>query len=315
MKRTIIFLVVLASLLLIVWLSFMQSNESTSSTQKDVSGGGVGNSAPNNTDQAFGNASTTQLNAGSTSVLFLGEIAGDANSSGMYTVNVRKTFRGSLPSTVNIAGSSCQLANGSWYTITATSSKDGSLKCEAAAYFRGDYQYVADFSDDRVLVGASHDIFVAKVLRQMGAKERGIGPETQFEVLVIENIKGDLRGNVIVDQQGGYVDGKIYIPGYDFAPTAESTSADGTLLQPGSTYIFATRYNPNENWYTLIPYPTALQLLDSNADASVGQIVSTANADHRFLELKNAYPNEELLSADVIHNNALNSYTATHPGK
>src|SRR6267154_990346 len=48
-------------------------------------------------------------------------------------------------------------------------------------------QYAADFSNDAVLVGASHNIFTAKVLQQIGTKDLGDGPETQFLVEIIEN--------------------------------------------------------------------------------------------------------------------------------
>src|ERR1041385_5609136 len=42
--------------------------------------------------------------------------------------------------------------------------------------------YSADFSNDQILVGASHHIFVGRVLRQIGSTDLGIGTETQFEV-------------------------------------------------------------------------------------------------------------------------------------
>jgi hypothetical protein len=64
--------------------------------------------------------------------------------------------------------------------------------------------YVADFRDDKILMGASHNVFIARVTREVGTKGHEFGPETQFEVEVIENIKGDLSGTVIVNQQGGY---------------------------------------------------------------------------------------------------------------
>lgn len=166
-----------------------------------------------------------------------------------------------------------------------------------------DAQYAADFSDDKILMGASHNVFVGKVIRQSGTKERGIGPETQFEVVVIDNIKGDLHGVITVDQQGGYKDGTLYVVGDDTVSPAKDGS--GYLLQPGSTYLFATRYNPTEHWYTLNSYPTASKLLSTDAGAQDASLRTLAEADLRVQQLRVAYPNEILMSADVAHNNTL----------
>lgn len=166
-------------------------------------------------------------------------------------------------------------------------------------------QYVADFSDDKALIGASHNVFVGKVLREVGKKERGIGPETQFEVEIIENIKGGLTDTVIVNQQGGYKDGVLHIvEGVD----DDKSGADEYMLRPGSTYLFATRHNEKENWHTLNSYPTARKLLSANADASSDELKDIANNDSRVEELREAYPNEILLPADVQNNRTLNSY-------
>jgi len=173
-----------------------------------------------------------------------------------------------------------------WYTIVKIS------------IYIIDIQSAADFSDDKVLMGASHNIFIGKVTRQIGSKGRGIGPETQFQVAVIDNIKGDLHGTVTVDQQGGYKDGVLYIVDDDYP------------LQPGSTYLFATRYNPQQDWYTLNPYPTARKLLSGDASALEADIKALSANDSRVQELKAAYPHEILLDADIKHNNTRNSYKA-----
>lgn len=64
--------------------------------------------------------------------------------------------------------------------------------------------YVANFDDNRVLVGASHNIFIAQVIEKVGNKDTGIGPVTQYKVNIIDNIKGELYSEVIVEQQAGY---------------------------------------------------------------------------------------------------------------
>jgi len=169
-------------------------------------------------------------------------------------------------------------------------------------------QYAADFSDDKVLIGSSHNVFIGKVVRQIGNKERGISPETQFEVAVIDNIKGDLHGTVTVDQQGGYKDGTLYVVGDDMISL--SPDGNGYLLQPGSTYLFATRYNPTENWYTLNSYPTAIKLLSADGNASDVSLKARAESDPRVQQLKAAYPHEILIDADVAHHNTRNSYVS-----
>jgi hypothetical protein len=167
-------------------------------------------------------------------------------------------------------------------------------------------QYAADFSNDAVLVGAAHNIFVGKVIRQVGNEERGIGPETQYEVQVIDNIKGNLQGTVVVDQQGGYKDGSLYIISDDYPLTRQTK--DAYLLKLGYTYLLATRYNDKKDWYTLNSYPTANKVLSQDALVGETQLKSISEADSRVQALKTAYQHEILLDADVRHNNAQNSY-------
>ena len=180
---------------------------------------------------------------------------------------------------------------------------------------RIDPEYSADFSNDKILVGASQNIFVGKVVQEKSTKELGFGPETQFEVQVFSNIKGNLSGNVVVDQQGGYENGVLYVVGDNDESgdaVSPSSSANSHLLQPGSTYLFATRYNQQQNWYTLNSYPTASKLLSSNSTLSLGDLQALALTDPRVKQLQAAYPNEVLLSADLAHGNTMNSYQSLY---
>lgn len=164
-------------------------------------------------------------------------------------------------------------------------------------------EYVADFSNNRVLMGASHNVFVAKVIKQIGNIERGIGPETQFEVQIVLNIKGNLQGTVTLDQEGGYDNGILYY-----------IDGGASLLEPGTTYLLATRYNPQENWYTLNPSIFGSQFIIHDETASINQLQALAQNDTRVKQLEEAYPNEILLDADVENDNALNSYQSLHGG-
>jgi len=170
-----------------------------------------------------------------------------------------------------------------------------------------DPEYATDFSDDRVLMGASHAVFVGKVIAQTNNKQRGIGPETQYQVEIIDDIKGDLQGIITVDQLGGYEGDTLYVVKNDNI-NSSLNQGGGYLLQPGSTYILATRYNSQENWYTLNPYPTASKLISNNSIFTNAQLKVMAENDSRFQALQIAYQHEILLGADVQHNNALNSY-------
>jgi len=54
-----------------------------------------------------------------------------------------------------------------------------------------DAMYPANFADDRILMGASHDVFIGRVISQIGTQVIGGAPQTQFTVSVIANIKGN----------------------------------------------------------------------------------------------------------------------------
>lgn len=170
-----------------------------------------------------------------------------------------------------------------------------------------DYEYPADFSNDEVLVGASHNVFVGRVVKKVSEKDPSGYPETQFEVQVIENIKGDLNGNVTLNQQGGFKNGISYAVAYE--PDEILKGGDSNyLLQIGSTYLFATRYYEKENWHSLNPHINARKLLSTDAGTDASTLKSLANEDGRVNQLKSAYENEILLEADVLQNNTLNNF-------
>src|SRR5712692_5597487 len=97
-------------------------------------------------------------------------------------------------------------------------------------------------ADDRVLMGASHNVFVGKVISQIGTRAEPLSsgkaiPITQFSVELISNVKGNLQGTVTVEQSGGYQDGVLLVneDGDTFGPSNKSGA--GYLMQPGSTYL------------------------------------------------------------------------------
>jgi hypothetical protein len=163
-------------------------------------------------------------------------------------------------------------------------------------------QNVVDFQNDKALMGASHNVFVGRVVKQVGTKTRVEVPETQFSVEVVSNIKGNLTGTVVVDQFGGYKNGVLYVVDGESAHEVDGTTAGAVgsttgLLEIGKTYLFATRYSVDEKWYTLISDPAAKKMLSSDFAK-----------DSRVIALQKAYKNEILLDADVQAKTTFNSY-------
>lgn len=170
--------------------------------------------------------------------------------------------------------------------------------------------YDVDYSDERILVGASHNVFVGKVIRKIGNKSDTDTPKTQFEVEVIHNIKGKLEGVVIVDQTGGYENGILYlVHGGDVVAPADDGDTDAdSLLEPGVAYLFATRYNEQRGWYTVSAPPYDKKLFSRDKTLKKSQLEILAKNDKTVLEFEEAYRNEIPYDADVKNNNAKNSY-------
>lgn len=98
-----------------------------------------------------------------------------------------------------------------------------------------------DVTDPQRLVGWADNVFVGKVVNLSGTSdERGM-LETQFKVEVEENIKGELQGEITVNQQGGY-DGKNLI-----------LVENDQLLKEGESYLFITRKIEEQNLHTVVP--------------------------------------------------------------
>ncbi len=115
-----------------------------------------------------------------------------------------------------------------------------------------------DVSDKRKLVGFADNVFVGRVLEQVGTSsiptsDPGPGvPRTQYSVKVLENIEGNLSGTVTVSQEGGYI---TYVP--DSGPKEGQrvrelvTFGEDPMLEPGQTYLFVTRYDERRDYYQI----------------------------------------------------------------
>ena len=103
---------------------------------------------------------------------------------------------------------------------------------------------VTDLSDDRNLVGFSHNVFLGRVVENLGQTEERGWPETQFRINVLEILKGTVSGEVTVNQQGGY---------WESNSSRYRIEGDPNLLESGKIYLFATRHLPEKDWHTLMP--------------------------------------------------------------
>lgn len=153
---------------------------------------------------------------------------------------------------------------------------------------------IYDPSDNRQVVGAYHDIFTGKVLQKQEPTSYDAIPQTQYLVEVVDNIKGTLNGKVIVSQ----LDGLVF--------TDEGKKPP--ILQVGSAYLFATRENPDTGWNVLSAHPSGVKLLSEDRNLSVDTLLKLSKEDPRVKELREAYPQEIIPSADLVSGNARNSY-------
>ncbi|MFF2026094.1 hypothetical protein ACFVW2_30410 [Streptomyces sp. NPDC058171] len=128
--------------------------------------------------------------------------------------------------------------------------------------------YEADFSVDANLAGGAEDLFYGKVLAVEGQKDLGLGAETQYSVEVQRVFKGDVLRTVVVNQQGGKnANGEVVdLPEGD------------ALLKPGKRYLFATKYNPEHRFNTVIPVYGDQLIPDNEAPVSG---VADADGDGR----------------------------------
>lgn len=167
-------------------------------------------------------------------------------------------------------------------------------------------EYDFDTDDDRELVGISHNVFVGKVIRKIGFEDTDIGPVTHFEVQPFYNIKGNLTGAIIVQQEGGYKNGilnKIH-EGEIILPNGERE----IFLEPGTTYLLSTRSAPDENLYHMISHFNARKIISQDGSLSWSELSLLVDQDERVKELEEVYKNEILNETDVENNYTRNTY-------
>ncbi|AZI65756.1 MULTISPECIES: hypothetical protein [unclassified Rhodococcus (in: high G+C Gram-positive bacteria)] len=122
-----------------------------------------------------------------------------------------------------------------------------------------DASWVIDIQDQRQVAGFADAVFVGTVLEQSGfAADRSAVPETQFRVQVSNSLKGEVAEEVTVNQQGGTdpKTGEVILLEED------------PMIEVGKSYLFATRYNADFDFYTVVPF-TGHEELDPSAARGV----------------------------------------------
>jgi hypothetical protein len=88
---------------------------------------------------------------------------------------------------------------------------------------------------------------------------------------------------------------------------------ESKLLEIGSTYLFATRYNAEDDTHTLNSHSNASKLLSSDPGFDKKDLKALVDKDSKIKSLEVAYANEILLDADIGHNNTRNSFQSLPP--
>jgi hypothetical protein len=170
-----------------------------------------------------------------------------------------------------------------------------------------------EFANDRELVGASHYVFVGKVVTQLEDQEDS-GPYaiSAFSVDIVGNIKGSLAGTVMVRQQAGYKDGVCVIARIGSSFEYPHGCADA-LLQVGRTYLILARYD-GVGVMTLGVPPLDHQLISADDASDIGSLEAVVQRDDRVNALRSAYSGEVLPEFDVQGHTTYNSYESLQSG-
>ena len=162
-----------------------------------------------------------------------------------------------------------------------------------------DATYPVGITDDRVFVGMSHNIFVAKVVKKTGQTNGVDAPRTtQFDVQIIKNVKGSLSGTMNISQEGGYDNGILNL--VDHQP----------MLEVGKTYLLSTRTD-GQGLYLVSSYQRGSILISSDTSAGIDALSAIASSHTDVLALTVAYQNEIPFAPDVQSHSDYNSYVST----
>ena len=157
-------------------------------------------------------------------------------------------------------------------------------------------RFLDNLDNDQIFVGAMHNIFIGKVLKKVGQTNTNAAPiTTQFEVEILDNIKGELSGKMVISQEGGYDNGIF-------------TTIEGqALLTAGSTYILSARTDGTSH-YLISSFPRGKILLSQNPFITGDELQTVIASNKDVQSLKDAYIHEQPLKIDVENGYDYNKY-------
>lgn len=154
--------------------------------------------------------------------------------------------------------------------------------------------HLTDLSNKRILMGNSHHVFVARVIEEVSRISPYAFEQRQYKAEVIYNIKGNLKEEIIIEQDEGSLE----------------TGRDGEKpwLIPGNTYLLTTRYNKKNDWHHVGLYPFAMTLISSDQNLTSSQLKVKSIDTERVRDLQEAYKEEILPVRDIMNDRIYNSY-------
>lgn len=167
-------------------------------------------------------------------------------------------------------------------------------------------RYVADFSDERNVIGFAGNVFAGKITKILKHTKSDNLPVTLYEVEVIDNIKGTLKGSVAVMDIVGY--------SVDSEGEEKLTSINGidALMQPGETYLFATNYDEamtkQEGFdvFSLGGHPNFKKVLNVDGSLKANELKVATKQSQEVKVWEEAYSNEntemyQFVDVQTIH--------------
>jgi hypothetical protein len=127
---------------------------------------------------------------------------------------------------------------------------------DSAIVINKPYPFKENYGDTKKLVDAVDHIFIGEVVTQTGSELYNGQHNTQFKVMITQNIKGALMGDITVNQDGGYYKkkGKLYLQTYENTP----------ILKDKQVYLFAV--TKTEKGYFQVMPKYGANLLNSEED-------------------------------------------------
>lgn len=138
-------------------------------------------------------------------------------------------------------------------------------------------EYPAGIEKAERMLEARQNVFIGKVIGVKGSEPTDRGAvATQYFVEVVSNIKGDLRGEVVVQQSGtGYRDGVLYVKQEDVVSPSKNLKPSDVLLRQEGVYLFMTLVDERKLYTISTPPYDRVLIIDGTGldDALIAKAV------------------------------------------